>query len=126
MTDYLAQLLEAGSLREEVKKADWISTAGEKSVEKQKGHGPPLLAQVRKTEEILHRQRQNTPRPRPGAAEVFHTLPRPVDSRPGAEGLRPFPPLSPFERQTGRAEAEAVDRAFQRDSRRYDGGFFLY
>ena len=124
MTDYLAQLLEAGSLREEVKKADRISTVGEKSVEKQEGHAPPLPAQVRKTEEILHRQRQNTPRPRPGAAEVFHTLPRPVDT--GAEGLRPFPPLSPFARQTGSAEAEAVDRAFQRDSRRYDGGFFLY
>ena len=45
-----------------------------------------------------------------------------------AEGGEPW--LSQAGRRSGEAErfalAEQVDRAFQRDSRRYDGGFFLY
>lgn len=124
MTDYLARILEAGSLREELKKADRISTAGEKSVEKQPEAVPPLLTQMRKTEGVLRSKPRNSGVLQPHGAGVFHTLPHIGDGQRELVPLRPFP--KPPVRQGGTGEAEAVDLAFRRDSRRYDNGFFLY
>lgn len=124
MTDYLARLLEVGSLQEELKKAERVSTAGERSVENRQEAAPPLLERVQKTEAVFHRQHRFGGLLQPHGAGVFHTLPHIGDE--GREGPGAFIPLPPSARQTGFPEAESVDLAFRRDSRRYDNGFFLY
>ena len=115
MIDYLADRPEQ-DLLEQTRELERISTAGEKTVEKQGAQPPPLLAQVRRTEAVFHPLCSGWGQP--------NALSRPGERSRGE--LRPFPPLSPFAQQTGAADAEAVDLAFQRDSRRYDSGFFLY
>lgn len=126
MTDYLEEILKAGSLLDETRQMERKSTVSKENVEKKENEAPPLLKQVRRTEGIFHRQRQNSVQRREEHREVFHTSPR-FGENPLKNGeLRPFSPLSVFEQQEGLSQAEEVDRAFQRDSRRYDGGFFLY
>ena len=47
-------------------------------------------------------------------------------AQPGGGGERAEQPLSPVPAMAGQLDAQAVDLAFQRDSRRYDNGFSLY
>ena len=47
-------------------------------------------------------------------------------AQPGGGGERAEQPLSPVPAMAGQLDAQAVDLAFQRDSRRYDNGFSLF
>lgn len=133
MTDYLEQQAEETALWEAIRRSlDPAATEQPENRKRQPGEGQPeanpsrlpLLDGVLTLERRAHTAResalwqerngngaQGLPEISDGRGEAF---PWPVNS-PGA-GFG--------EDETSRAEQ--MDRVFRRDSRRYDGGFFLY
>lgn len=115
MTDHLTEHSRAGALLEQLRRAERLSTKAGRAVDK-KGENTPA---------DLHGA--------PARQPVFHSLHRPVvrelprfEGTPLESGPAPFSADRRVQERSAPLDAEAVDRAFQRDSRRYDGGFFLY
>ena len=127
MTDYLAEALNVGALAEEVRRAERKPTAPGRDVEKQREKEHPLLRAVERNEAVFHRLRQ----PVTGTADVSSPTPATV-AVPSFSDPGPLGTPAPFSNHTAEAplrsfsDLEEVDRAVQRDSRRYDSGFFLY
>ena len=115
MTDHLAEHSRAGALLEQLRRAERLSAKAGRAVEKKGESTPSDLSGA------------------PDRQPVFHRLDRPLgrelprfEGAPPEAGPAPFLPERRTRERSTSLDAEAVDRAFQRDSRRYDGGFFLY